>query len=80
MKGKNEGKENSLTVLIAVRTELGRYVKPSDQAAVMPRVMATPNFEPLVRKTLQQGCATTLRAALDTDLEGKRYIPIHPNL
>ncbi|KAF3403006.1 Short-chain dehydrogenase [Talaromyces pinophilus] len=53
----------------AVMTALGRYMQPEGRAAVIDRLKTISNFETLQRKSAQQGCATTLRAALDPELE-----------
>jgi hypothetical protein len=51
-------------------TALGRYMQPEGRAAVIDRLKTISNFETLQQKSAQQGCATTLRAALDPELEG----------
>jgi NAD(P)-dependent dehydrogenase (short-subunit alcohol dehydrogenase family) len=54
----------------SIKSPLQRYItEDMRQAAFVAAKKENPDFVPPVRKTLQEGCATQLRAALDPSLE-----------
>jgi len=53
----------------AIQTLLGRHMNPDITSDVLSKIPSTPDMEPVFFKTVQQGCATQLVAALDPKLQ-----------